>query len=54
MLARKTTKETSMFTELTHDLLDLTATTRGEHAGLFAAVIDCCSCCCCGCMFFCR
>lgn len=42
-----------MFIELTNELLDLTATERGESAGLFAALIDCCSCCCCGCLVHC-
>ena len=36
-----------MFQELTEELLDLTATTRGGLASYFAAVIECCSCCCC-------
>ena len=31
-----------------------TATDRGERAGLFAAVIDCCCCSSCGCLFFCH
>ncbi len=35
-----------MFETLTHELLDLTANVRGEVAGYFAMVIDCCSCCC--------
>jgi len=43
-----------MFTELTRELLDLTATERGEQAGLFAALIDCCCCSCCGCLFLCK
>jgi hypothetical protein len=42
-----------MFKELTGELLDLTATTRGEVAGHFAAVIDCCCCSCCSCLWFC-
>jgi hypothetical protein len=49
MLAGKTTKEVWMFTELTRELLDLTATERGNRVGLFAATIDCCCCSCCGC-----
>jgi hypothetical protein len=36
-----------MFTELTSELLDLTATARGRSRELYAAVIDCCCCCCC-------
>ena len=43
-----------MFTELTDELLDLTATVRGEPTSLFAAVIDCCCCCSCGCLFLCH
>ena len=43
-----------MFTDLTGDLLDLTATGRGDRAGLFAAVIDCCCCSSCACLFLCR
>lgn len=43
-----------MFTELTRELLDLTATGRGGRTGLFAMVIDCCSCCCSGCLVSCR
>lgn len=42
-----------MFTELTRELLDLTATGRGGRTGLFAAVIDCCCCSCCGCLYRC-
>jgi hypothetical protein len=42
-----------MFTELTTELLDLSATVRGEPRTLFAAVIDCCCCCSCGCLFLC-
>ena len=37
-----------MFAELTSELLDLRASTRGAGAALFAMVVDCCSCCCCG------
>jgi hypothetical protein len=37
-----------MFAELTSELLDLRASTRGEAGALFAMVIDCCCCCCCG------
>ena len=43
-----------MFTELTRELLDMTATEHGERTGLFAAVIDCCCCSSCGCLFFCH
>ena len=43
-----------MFTELTRELLDLTATGCGERTGLFAAVIDCCCCSCCALPFHCR
>jgi hypothetical protein len=43
-----------MFEELTHELLDLTATVRGERTGLFAAVIDCCCSSSCGGCFFCK
>ena len=43
-----------MFTELTTELLDLTATVSGEPKSLFAAVIDCCCCCLCGCLFLCH
>ena len=32
-----------MFDELTRELLDLSASVRGEREGLFAAVIDCCT-----------
>jgi hypothetical protein len=42
-----------MFDELTHELLDLTASVRGERTGLFAAVIDCCCCSSCACLFWC-
>lgn len=42
-----------MFSELTRDLLDLTAEVKGEAGSLFAMVIDCCSCSCCGCVFWC-
>ncbi|HZO98278.1 MAG TPA: hypothetical protein VFB42_12990 [Gaiellaceae bacterium] len=42
-----------MFSELTRELLDLTAEVKGETRALFAAVIDCCSCSCCGCVFWC-
>ena len=42
-----------MFTELTNELLDLSATVKGEPKALFAAVIDCCCCCSCGCLFLC-
>jgi hypothetical protein len=37
-----------MFDELTSELLDLRASTRGAVGALFAMVVDCCSCCCCG------
>jgi hypothetical protein len=43
-----------MFTELTRELLDLTATAQGRPAGLFAAAIDCCCCCSCACLVFCH
>jgi hypothetical protein len=45
-----------MFDQLTHDLLDLTASIRGERTGLFAAVLDCCCCssCSCGCVVACK
>jgi hypothetical protein len=36
-----------MFKELTRDLLDLTATTKGGLGSYFALLQDCCSCCCC-------
>jgi hypothetical protein len=36
-----------MFDELTHDLLDLTASVKGERQSYFAMVLSCCSCCCC-------
>ena len=36
-----------MFAELTSELLDLRASTRGRGGALFAMVVDCC-CCCCG------
>jgi hypothetical protein len=42
-----------MFSELTRELLDLTAEVKGEARSLFAMVIDCCSCSCCGCLFWC-
>jgi hypothetical protein len=42
-----------MFTELTRELVDLTATGHGDRIGLFAMVLDCCSCCCCGCIVHC-
>ena len=53
-LAERTTKEARMFTELTRDLLDLTATGRGDRSALFAMVVDCCCCSSCACLFFCR
>jgi len=37
----------TVFDELTAELLDLRADTRGSAAALFAMVLDCCSCCCC-------
>ncbi|HWB23278.1 MAG TPA: hypothetical protein VG652_10360 [Gaiellaceae bacterium] len=43
-----------MFQELTNELLDLTATVKGEAASHFAMVIDCCSCSSCGCLLFCK
>ncbi len=42
-----------MFKELTAELLDLTATVRGEAGEHFAASVDCCSCCCCACLWIC-
>ena len=48
-----TTKEVTMFTELTSELVDLTASVRGGRLELFAALIDCCSCCCSGCLVHC-
>jgi hypothetical protein len=39
-----------MFSELTRELLELTARRRGEAIGAFAMVLDCCSCSCCGCV----
>jgi len=36
-----------MFDELTRDLLDLTASVKGEEPSRFAMVLSCCSCCCC-------
>jgi hypothetical protein len=43
-----------MLTELTSELLDLTATTSGDRKQLFAAVIDCCCCSsCCTCLIVC-
>jgi len=36
-----------MFDELTRDLLDLTASVKGETRSYFAMVLSCCSCCCC-------
>ena len=38
-----------MFTELTDELLELTATTRGIGRATFAVNVDCCSCTCCCC-----
>ncbi len=43
-----------MLEALTQDLLDLRASVRGESAGLFAMVLDCCSCCCSYCSAGCR
>jgi hypothetical protein len=48
-----TTRRFDMFKELTNELLDLTATVRGETASHFAMVIDCCSSSSCSCLFFC-
>jgi hypothetical protein len=42
-----------MFSELTRELLDLTAEVKGEATSLFAMVIDGCCCSCCGCLFWC-
>jgi hypothetical protein len=42
-----------MFNALTDELLDLTATARGEAASHFAMVLSCCSSSCCGCLFLC-
>ncbi|GEM_PF-4866618 len=42
-----------MFRELTRELLDLTATARGDERSRFAMVVDCCSCCCCACIWLC-
>ena len=42
-----------MFRELTRELLDLTASEKGEASTRFAAVQTCCCCSCCGCLFFC-
>ena len=42
-----------MFTELTREMLDLTAEVKGEAASLFAMVVDRCCCSCCGCVLFC-
>lgn len=39
-----------MFEALTNELLDLTASIKGETAAQFAMVISCCSCCCSGCI----
>jgi hypothetical protein len=38
-----------MFTELTSELLELTATERGLRRACFALNVDCCSCTCCCC-----
>ncbi len=44
-----------MFTELTNELLDLTATVKGDRRQLFAAFIDCCCCSSsCGCLIVCH
>jgi hypothetical protein len=43
-----------MFSELTRELLDLTAEVKGGSASLFAMVVDGCCCSCCGCLVFCR
>ena len=42
-----------MFKELTNELLDLTASVRGEKASHFAMVLDCCSSSSCACLFLC-
>jgi len=41
-----TTKEVSMFDQLTRELLDLAAEVRGDRSRAFALIIDCCSCTC--------
>jgi hypothetical protein len=45
----KTTKEVTVFTELTDALLDLRSQTLGRTAQPFAVQIDCCSSSCCSC-----
>jgi hypothetical protein len=42
-----------MFNELTRELLDLTASAKGEVSTRFAAVQTCCCSSCCGCFLFC-
>jgi hypothetical protein len=42
-----------MFDELTREMLDLTASFKGEAAARFAAVQVCCCCSCCTCLFDC-
>ena len=53
-MAEMTTEEVHVFKELTNELLDLTATVRGESPSHFAMVVDCCSCSSCACLFFCK
>jgi hypothetical protein len=48
-LSMKTTKEVTVFTELTDALLDLRSQTLGRAAQPFAVQIDCCSSSCCSC-----
>jgi len=43
-----------MFNQLTRELLELTAHTRGDARAAFAVVLDCCSCSCCGCVLNCH
>jgi hypothetical protein len=52
-VGRNDNEEVHVFKELTNELLDLTATARGEAASHFAMVIDCCSSSSCSCLFFC-
>jgi len=44
-----------MFKELTEELLELTAETKGLRAARLGLIIniDCCSCSCCGCVAWC-
>jgi hypothetical protein len=45
----------TMFTELTDELLDLTATEHGYRGAIYARLPEgvCASCCCCKCLFWC-